>query len=175
MKNLFDDEPRHGADFSTCRTWRYWLWRKFAADARLADTVAFIGLNPSTADEKMDDPTVRRCIGFAKAWGFTQLYMLNAYAYRSTDPRGLKQCEDPVGPANDAVIRLRCREAALVVAAWGAHCSPEREREVLAAVGRDVFCLGKTKAGRPRHPLYLPADSERRIFYARPRSNSTDV
>jgi hypothetical protein len=86
-----------GAEFSECQQYRYTLWRTWDSQA---DRVMFIGLNPSTADETEDDPTIRRCIRFAKDWGYGGILMMNAYAYRSTAPRGLKQVTDPIGPRN---------------------------------------------------------------------------
>jgi hypothetical protein len=86
---------RSGADFSPCRTWRYKLSRRWSLTGPM---IAFVGLNPSTADEIDDDPTVRRCIGFARRWGFSGMYMLNVFAYRSTNPRELRTATDPVGP-----------------------------------------------------------------------------
>ena len=123
--------------------------------------VAFIGLNPSTADETLDDPTIRRCIGFAKAWGAGGMYMLNLFGWRSTDPAGLAAAEDPVGPENDAAIdRVLAREgpAAFAVACWGAHPSAKERGKVVAdriARLRHVSCFGLTASGAPKHPLYL--------------------
>ena len=82
--------------------------------------IAFIGLNPSTADEINDDPTIRRCIGFARRWGFGGMYMLNVFAYRSTNPRELRAATDPVGPRNDAALLTTSRRCDMVVACWGA-------------------------------------------------------
>jgi hypothetical protein len=122
-----------GAEFSPCRTWRYTLTRTLAPAVlpeppiyglgpfeRLR-TIAFIGLNPSTADETHDDPTVRRCLRFAERWGFERLVMLNIFALRSTDPKALRRAEDPIGPENDAYIADRAAHADLVVCCWGVH------------------------------------------------------
>src|SRR5271157_168450 len=97
---------RSGATFSLCRTWRYKLWRRWSAAVPM---VTFIGLNPSTADEINDDPTVRRCLGFARRWGFGGMSMLNVFAYRSTNPRALRAATDPVGPRNGAALLATCR------------------------------------------------------------------
>lgn len=118
--------------------------------------VMFIGLNPSTADETLDDPTIRRCIGYAKDWGYGGLLMTNIFAYRSTDPRGLLTVEDPIGPDNDKAL-LKCfLEVDLAIAAWGVHGTlverDKRVRELLAP----LHYLRLTKAGHPAHPLYLP-------------------
>jgi hypothetical protein len=152
-----------GAFFSECRAYRYALWRDWDWQG-YAHRVAFIGLNPSTADETQDDPTIRRCIGFAKAWGFGGLVMLNAYAFRATDPKNMRKAADPIGPANDEKLAYYATQVGCIVAAWGGHCSPSRERRVVDVVRQPVFCLGVTKDGRPKHPLYLPASAARVPF-----------
>lgn len=157
-----------GATFSPCRKYRYSLWRNWERGAM----VAFIGLNPSTADETVDDPTIRRCIGFAKAWGFGGLYMLNAYAFRATDPKVMQRELDPVGVDNNGVISCLGRSVELVIACWGAHCTESRERKVCEVIGKSIYCLGKTKSGRPKHPLYLAACSERELFWM-PKAEAT--
>ncbi len=153
-----------GAEFSACRKYRYVLWRKWDWQG-YANQVMFIGLNPSTADESQDDPTIRRCIGFAKTWGYSGLLMMNAFAFRATDPKNMKAADDPVGPDNDEAFGYRRTQAGLIVAAWGTHCPVEREREVCHAIGSTIHCLGKTQAGRPKHPLYLKADTKPEIFW----------
>ena len=123
--------------------------------------VAFVGLNPSTADEHVEDPTVRRCIRFARDWGGCGLVMLNAYRLRSTDPAGLWSVADPVGDRNDAAISQWVRRCRMVVCAWGVHCKPNRAQEVvdlIRAAGRQPMCLGVTKDGAPKHPLYLRSE-----------------
>jgi hypothetical protein len=136
--------------------WRYALWRAWDPDR---PTVAFVGLNPSTADETLDDPTIRRCIGFAKSWGYGGLYMLNLFAFRATDPADMKAAADPVGPYNDEALSYRQSRCQLTVAAWGVHGGFKgRADHVLShvLVSDAVYCLGKTKDGFPKHPLYLP-------------------
>lgn len=148
------------AVFSPCRRWRYRLERDVARLGSTRGAVAFVGLNPSVADETLDDPTIRRCKGFAADWGFRTLVMANAYAWRSTDPRGLWTAADPVGPENDAHLEAIARDVELVVCAWGAHAKPDRVAAVLAALaraGRQPHALRTTAAGAPGHPLYLPA------------------
>ena len=147
-----------GAAFSPCRTWRYSLTRWW--DVRRG-VMMVVGLNPSTADETVDDNTIRRCIGFAKREGLDGLIMANLFAYRSTDPRALKWAEDPVGPENDEWLRNLAACSKLVVAAWGTHGTLNgRAREVLekGLLGPNVQCFGHTKDGHPRHPLYLRRD-----------------
>lgn len=147
---------RSTAVFSPCRVYRYTLRRVW--DEALP-SVVFVGLNPSTADETLDDPTVRRCIGFARDWGFGTCVVTNIFAFRSTDPRGLLEIDDPVGPRNNHWIRRECAAAALVVAAWGVHGTlHERGAAVLRIMPpphSPPHCLGMTKEGFPRHPLYL--------------------
>ncbi|MHB1665910.1 DUF1643 domain-containing protein [Thiomonas sp.] len=148
---------RPAALFSPDRRHRYGLWRYWGTGSR---TVMFIGLNPSTADEIRDDPTVRRCIGYAKTWGFDQMCMTNLFAYRATLPADMRQAPDPIGPDNDRYLLEFARRAELVVAAWGAHGGHlDRETRVRHLL-RDtaLHCLGRTKTGHPKHPLYLRAD-----------------
>ena len=148
-----------GAEFSEDRRYRYALWRMWGGPA--CDVLAFIGLNPSTADENIDDPTIRRCMGFARLIGCQGIFMLNLFGYRSTDPKALTQVDDPVGPANDSAIRRFCgRPFVWTVAAWGAGGALQgRDKAVLGMVD-EVYCLGLTKAGQPRHPLYVKGDTE---------------
>ena len=149
-----------GAVFSPCRTWRYVLWRRWA-DGRMA---AFIGLNPSTADEQEDDATIRRCIGFARRWQCSGFYMLNLFAYVATYPRDLRLAADPIGPENDAALELYAGLADPLVAAWGGDGHElQRTRQVLSrlqAADVPLHCLGRTKDGAPRHPSRLAYAAE---------------
>lgn len=153
------------AAYSRCRKFRYSLIRRFGKPrASRSQRVAFIGLNPSTATERQNDPTVRRCIGFALRWGFREFVMLNAFAFRSTDPRGLRTVRDPVGRPNDDSIRRWARSSGLVVCCWGTHAAYQDRDATLRARLQDwgvrPRCFGRTQAGYPRHPLYLRADAE---------------
>ena len=134
--------------------------------------VMFVGLNPSTADAAKDDPTVRRCAGFARRWGFGGLYLVNLFACRATDPALFASIPDPVGPDNNAVIARTALGADMVVAAWGnlGHAS-ERSHDVLAMLQRRVYCLDCTARGAPRHPLYARGDLVPRLFYG-PEDNA---
>ena len=155
-----------GALLSRDRRYRYLLWR-FWGVSTLLRLVAFIGLNPSTADENEDDPTIRRCIGFAKAWGYEGILMVNLWGFRATEPKDLMLeaafGKDIRGPANYDWVRWACRRAELVVASWGADGSwdegaeycVKKIRPILNDRQTPLFCLGETKAGQPRHPLYL--------------------
>ena len=148
-----------GATFSPCGKYRYRLWRQW--DER--GIAIFIMLNPSTADESQDDPTIRRCIGFAKAWGFGAVEVLNLFALRATNPKELYSVDDPIGPENDAVIweRTGAPMVAKVICAWGVHGAfKQRGRRVYVGINRPRWHLGLTKDGHPKHPLYLRADTK---------------
>ncbi len=119
-------------------------------------------LNPSTADETENDPTVRRCIGFAQEWKCGSLEVVNIFAYRSTDPKKLEKVPDPVGPDNDNSILKAAHRADIVVAAWGTWGRVQDRGEAVRRLleSCDVHHLGLTKAGYPKHPLYLRADTK---------------
>lgn len=153
-----------GADISKCGKYRYALWRGWNIDAPCKQVV-FVGLNPSTADAMNDDPTIRRCVGFAKSWGFNRLVMVNAFAFRATNPKDMKAAENPIGDENEKTLKFWARRADSIIAAWGGNCDEARELEVCQTIGQPIWCLGKTKAGRPKHPLYLKADTERELFW----------
>lgn len=144
------------ATFSHCGTYRYDLWRKW--DTAKAACV-FIGLNPSTATAVTNDPTIRRCIDFARRWGFGGMCMLNLFAYRTPHPKHLlKAPVDPIGPENNDSILTICESAPMVIAAWGRDGSHlERDRQVLALLDPivRVHCLKHNGDGSPAHPLYL--------------------
>ena len=149
-------ETQTGATFSGCRTWRYQLWRMWDKEKPYLNV---IGLNPSTADESKNDPTIRRCIGFAKSWGYGGLYVTNLFAYRATKPKDMKRANNPVGTENDRWIQETAENAGLVIAAWGENGSYlGRSLEVEAMVSNlHVFRL-TPKSCVPEHPLYLPGD-----------------
>jgi hypothetical protein len=148
------------AEFSVDEVYRYRLRRSFTGHVleKPAKPVVFLMLNPSTANAIEDDATIRRCCGFALAWGHTDLLVTNLFALRSTDPDALLSHADPIGPANDAV--LADLPDCPIIAAWGAHiAAPKRAERVVELVKRPLLCLGTTAQGAPRHPLYLKADS----------------
>lgn len=135
--------------------YRYRLDRRWGP----GDTVAWIMLNPSTADAYTDDPTLRRITAFSRDWGFGRLIVVNLYALRATDPAQLWTPPDPVGPDNDRHIAeaVACHE---VMVAWGANARADRVAKVLDVIGRQpgvghLHCLGVTKTGAPKHPLYV--------------------
>ncbi len=152
-----------GARFSPCRRYRYELWRRWN-DAPMCN---FVMLNPSTADEEKNDRTVTRCIRFAQRWKYGGLYVTNVFAWRATDPAVLKTLDDPVGPGNDHAVRAAAEMSRFIVAAWSDLATMDSHATkvltMLSAI-RDVHCLGRTKAGNPRHPLYIKADFKPLIF-----------
>lgn len=174
--------------FSEDRKYRFILWRKWDLPRGLPygrmgengfesvplkgqnDFAMFIGLNPSTADETEDDPTIRRCIAFAKSWGYGAICMANLFAYRATQPKDMMQVAEPIGLSNgDHLIRI-AREASEVVACWGQDgCFNHRDADVIAlfemsGLASKLRCIGINKDGTPKHPLYLPKDSKREGF-----------
>ena len=159
---LIDD-----AYFSADGSYRYWLTRAWAPSPWLN----FICLNPSTADSKIDDATVRKLRAFAQRWGFGGFCLTNLFAYRSTDPRGILTALDPVGPDNDRWLSIVASQASAIVLAWGAVRQRERALRVLMLLESirprsqaGLCCLSLTKGGHPRHPLYLPGDTLMRPF-----------
>jgi len=122
----------------------------------------FIMLNPSTATQNKDDPTIRRCKGFAKLWGFAKLEVVNLFAARATEPKELKEMEDPIGQGNDETILYTAKNARQIIVAWGAHGPyQERDKEVIRLLkDYDLYSLGTTKKGNPRHPLYIRIDQK---------------
>jgi hypothetical protein len=117
----------------------------------------FVGLNPSTADAHVDDPTIRRCIGFAEAWGYGRLLVGNLFAFRATRPSALLKARDPIGPENDRYLASMADEADIIVAAWGAHGSFIGRDATVRAMLPKLHVLRLTKRGQPGHPLYLPS------------------
>lgn len=156
-----------GAVVSGCGVYRYWLGRRWAdlTATQPVRVATFVMLNPSTADATADDPTIRRCIGFARRLGCGGLNVVNLFAYRSPSPLALKQFRgDPVGPDNNLYLQAALLVVGPVIAAWGVHgLFRGRDRDVKAMYAEAsvyLHCLGKTKDGHPKHPLYLPADAE---------------
>lgn len=161
-----NDTATSWARLSDCEVYRYALGRRWSNDG---EVLAFVMLNPSTADAAIDDPTIRRCIGFAKRDGYQGVVVHNLYGFRATDPKALLRCPDPIGPQNDDYLRLtlteRIRRGLPTIAAWGANAQAWRAEEVLGLVpGVDWRCLGTTKDGHPRHPLYVKGDKTLESF-----------
>lgn len=153
------------AAISPCGQYRYVLRRSLGSILRWHRPMLFIMLNPSTADALQDDPTIRRCISFAKREGATHLHVVNLFAYRSTDPKQLKLVADPVGPENDRHIKEEIAGAWKTCAAWGAnHFAMIRGSEVYEIGKPNLLCLGRTKGGYPKHPLYVPSSAQLQEF-----------
>ena len=142
---------------SNCERYRWLLHRRWAPE--LTKTVMFIGLNPSTADALQDDPTIRRCVGFAKAWGCPAMYMMNAYAFRATDPKEMKRSSEPIGAKCDQYLLEIAGLCSIHVACWGAHIETYRQSELKRMLPR-LKCFGVTAKGFPKHPLYLAGDTK---------------
>lgn len=149
---------RRSAQISECGKFRWSLRRSFGDDNRV---VCFVMLNPSTADDLHDDPTIRRCIRFAKAWGYSVLSVRNLFPYRATDPKELKAAGYPTGGEKGDLELMVARTADLLVCAWGVNAPAEREAKAMELFGNTpMFCLGTTRDGKPRHPLYVPNSQE---------------
>ncbi len=163
-----DDGTFSKAIYTDCERYRYVLTRQWEEVSE--NRAVFIGLNPSTATEYQNDPTVARCIKYAKTWGHDSMTMLNAFAFRSTDPKGLKSVEDPVGSANDRYILKQCRDASQIILCWGTHAEYlDRGLKLLEKLSGRSFelnCLKITKNGHPSHPLYLKKDLQPIPFVA---------
>lgn len=157
---LFDAPVTKSAVISECGAYRYSLTRIWDRPRGL---MVFAMLNPSTADAEMDDPTIRRCVGFAKREGLGGIAVINLYAGRATKPADLWKMAFPHGGDNHHHWGLWLQDASnTVVCAWGANAKDWDEGEFYrfaGGLGVDLYCLGKTKDGKPKHPLYLPGDA----------------
>ena len=143
------------AQFSEGGKYRYSLSREWGTGG----PVVFVGLNPSTADANVDDPTIRRMMGFARDWGFPGIIVVNLFAVRMTNPASLVGVADPVGRRNDEILSSIDQVADLVVVCWGNDgCFRDRDKEVaviLSEIRTPIKCFGLTGTGYPKHPLYL--------------------
>lgn len=175
-----------GAHISACGKYRYLLWREWrgthdpknwrwlgandGAGEPIGEPKAcvFIMLNPSTADATTDDPTIRRCVGFAKAWHFERLEVVNLFAYRATDPRVVLSlsADEAIGPENQEYIEDAAQQAGKIVCAWGAHGSYLGQNETVKGWcnGSRTYALKITKAGHPGHPLYVSGNTALKAF-----------
>lgn len=159
------DVMERGATISDCGQYRYLLGRGWDANRPRA---LFVMLNPSTADAEVDDATIRSCIRLCKSWSYGGFEVVNLFAWRATDPRALASAPDPIGPDNDAVIESAIVRNDFTICAWGAHKkAAERAPDVIRVI-RDrktwAHCLGRTKAGFPKHPLYIKTGTTPEIF-----------
>ena len=170
-KVMFD----HKTIFSEDRIYRFTLWRDWTNDSleleeregnNTGKFIMFIGLNPSTADETKDDPTIRRCIGFAKRWGYGALCMTNLFAFRATNPKDMIRHAEPVGIGNGSHLIEVAQSAGECVAAWGKHGRHNhRDSDVItlfeiSGLASKLRCLGVNSDGTPKHPLYLRGDAK---------------
>lgn len=153
------------AILSPCGSYRYALYRWWS---REYPRVLFVMLNPSTADADTDDATIRSCTRVARWRGFGGITVVNLFAIRSTDPNKIYEFDDPVGPDNDFHLNFEASRHETIVCAWGAHpASRQRSHPVcsmLAMHRRILFCLGVTKSGAPKHPLYVPTSAPLQAF-----------
>jgi hypothetical protein len=148
------------AVISDDRKYRYLLSRPPVSKYPDKGTALFIMLNPSTADAELDDPTIRRCRGFAEHWGCNGIVVANLYALRATNPKELWSSDDPVGGLNDMYLRNLAKEYETVVFAFGGNAKLDRVKQVYEIFkNRYILCLGVTKDGMPKHPLYLKGDT----------------
>ncbi len=147
-----------GATFSSCRRWRYLLWRLWDEGRPAAN---FLMLNPSIADEHQLDPSCSRARDYAERWGYGALIVTNLFAWRATEPQDMKRADDPVGRSNNRAILRSARQSGVVVCAWGNHGGHlDRAATVVAKLrgaGVPLHALRVTAEGQPSHPLYLPA------------------
>ena len=143
---------RTDAKFTPCRKYRYVLYRIWDKTKPL---VMFIGLNPSKADETKDDPTINRCLNFAKSWGYGGIYVTNLFAYRTNIPKIMKDYDKPIGEDNDKWINIISKSASLIIAAWGNDGVYLNRARVIEESISNLKCIKKNKSGEPSHPLYL--------------------
>lgn len=175
MSSLFPNEPTNGnmlsewlgdsdsgAVFDETRRYRYSLWRRFESGCDVSRMAIWICLNPSTANEVDNDPTVSRCIAFSKRWRYGGYVMLNAFAWRETDRFLMLKVPTPTGDRNNEAIRWFAGCGGIIIAAWGNEGRHQRRSEWLRTELREylVHHMGLTKLGEPRHPLYLRSDTQ---------------
>ena len=153
------------AVYADCERFRYSLTRIWDSTAR---RVTFVMLNPSTATEQANDPTIERCEQRARRLGFGSFCAVNIFALRATDPRDMRAADDPEGPDNAQALETAAHWADVIIAAWGVHGSHRNQGPQIAArlsgSGHQLHHLGLTKAGHPRHPLYLPYSAQPQLW-----------
>lgn len=164
----------NGAVFSTFRDYRYMLYRTWNSSL---PSVAFIGLNPSTAGAFEDDATIRRCVTFATRWGFGRLFMVNLYGYIATQPKDMKKHADPIGDHNFEYIKkfTSAEHVGQAICCWGGNVDDMLKSvwhhsvvEAWRMIGAPKFCLGTTNSGQPKHPLRLSGATERKPYNVLP-------
>jgi hypothetical protein len=161
---------KNGAIFSDDRLYRYLLWRRWSNSLPL---IFFVGLNPSTADETLDDPTIRRCKAFAMKWGAGGFMIANLFAFRATFPGDLRQAIEPIGSENDGWIGAGSEFASRTIACWGNNGSYLGRSSVVFPLLLRPEYLRITKEGQPSHPLYLPGGLEPVSYNLRDGSQSS--
>ncbi len=153
------------AVISNCGRYRYLLRRAWDHERMRA---LFVMLNPSTADAEVDDATIRSCSRLCKNWGYGSFEVVNLFGLRATDPKELAKADDPVGPDNDGIVEAAVARSDVAICAWGANPAAEqRALSIWAIIKRHrpaVFCLGKTKHGCPKHPLYIKTGTVPVVF-----------
>lgn len=153
---------KKSAVISDCEKYRYQLVRQWNDNK---DLVLYIGLNPSTADAELDDPTIKRCIGFAQRENFGGFIMANLFAYRATSPRDMKNTEQPIGELNEYWLEQSIKSCRAVIVCWGgngSHLNRHLDMNELLktySLNTPILCFGKTKDGQPKHPLYLASST----------------
>ena len=152
--SLLNNKTSSSAIFSPCRQYRYILWRSWEENWE-DNFCMFNCLNPSTADETLDDPTIRRCIQYCKDWGYSGYVMGNIFAYRATDPKVMKAQAEPIGAENNRYLVEYAARAKVVIAAWGTHGSHLDRHNQVKQMIPNLHCLKVTQNGFPDHPLYL--------------------
>ena len=158
------NEIVYGATYDVNGKYRYSLWREWSTHL---PRIVFVMLNPSTADEQKNDPTSRRCMGFARAWKFGSMEVVNLFAYRATNYRELFKVSDPVGAENNGFLMQAVERCPTVVLGWGTRGTLlGRDRQVMSLLAsrNDLYCLGITKDGQPRHPLYVKGNTGMVLF-----------
>jgi hypothetical protein len=152
---------KKGATLSNCEKYRYKLWRIWDESK---PSVMFMMCNPSTADAQIDDPTIRRCIGFAESWGFGGLYVGNLFAFRSKNPKDLLNTAHPVGEYNAQHIYQMLEKCSMIVTAWGnakiVYKIVKKNPNYKPLNGIKAYYIDLSKDGTPKHPLYLKGDLE---------------
>jgi hypothetical protein len=143
---------KKGANISIDKKYRYSLYRIWNDEL---PKVAFICLNPSIADDKIDDPTINRCIEFAKSWGYGGFYMLNLFAFRATNPSELTKVNDPIGMDNQNVILETITKVDKVICAWGNEGILLNQNKKILSIIENPYCIKINSSGEPSHPLFL--------------------
>jgi len=159
------------ANFSSCLRYRYNLVRRWRDNSR---HILFVGLNPSIADDNIDDPTTRRCIKFAKLWGYGSMELVNLFSYCATDPRDLIHQPDPIGPKNDSWIQKANSRSDITIACWGSFIYAQNRATQITNKIKKLHCLRINRNYSPAHPLYLPLNL-RPLPYIKQQITSQDL